>query len=215
MKQSILTKFVSDLNQFGDDIAFEDAIKSLFERDVIKFDRTTQMNKSMLATLEAAAKETCTTIQSNPISRPRPNEVGNDIEKFLLDALIANNVDAGEPDTTQGKARTTGYPDLIIRRDKFTTIYLEVKSYSNSTQETSLRSFYFSPSKDPKVAHDAHHLVVGFEIQNEENNYWPVGFEIVDLFGLPCSIKAEVNSNNKHLYDASLILAKDSVPKVD
>ena len=77
--------------------------------------------------------------------------------------------------------------------------------------DNSSRSFYFSPTDDPKVTEDAYHLAVGFEMVRQGNKFTPVGFEISDLYGLLCDLKSEFNSDNRRLYDDSRILVKERV----
>ncbi|MBO7410626.1 MAG: hypothetical protein J6T92_01755, partial [Ottowia sp.] len=79
--------------------------------------------------------------------------------------------------------------------------------FSQKTHETTQRSFYVSPSEDPKVTCDAHHIVVGFEIQRQGNTFTTNGhFKIVDLFYLIGDIKIEFNSDNRRLYTKGLLL---------
>jgi hypothetical protein len=88
---------------------------------------------------------------------------------------------------------------------------LELKSYAAANHGTTQRSFYLSPAEDPKISDDGHHLLVGFEIERNGNFYTPVAFEIVDLYGLDCDMKAEFNSDNKRLYEKHRILAQERV----
>ena len=78
------------------------------------------------------------------------------------------------------------------------------KKNHNTTQ----RSFYLSPSEDAKITQNAHHLLAGFEIENNGNLYHPVGFIIADLYGLECDMKSEFNSDNKRLYSPDRIIAQ-------
>jgi len=155
-------------------------------------------------------RNACQRVQANRIERPRPNEVGNDMEPFVIDALKAVGLDAATPKTRDGKGKSTGYPDVRIETDGL-PIYFEVKTYAAKNHDTTQRSFYLSPSNDPKVVEDAFHLIVGFEIEREGNHYWPVAFEIVDLYGLDCDMKSEFNSDNKRLYEPDRILAQERV----
>jgi hypothetical protein len=88
---------------------------------------------------------------------------------------------------------------------------LELKSYAAANHGTTQRSFYLSPAEDPKISDDGHHLLVVFDIERNGNFYTPVAFEIVDLYGLDCDMKAEFNSDNKRLYEKHRILAQERV----
>lgn len=191
-------------------IPFECVIKSLYGASVEKFDPVNKKNKATLALLVTAMHDACKAVQANPIQRPRPNEVGNDMEPFVIAALKEHSLEAAAPKTKGGKGKSTGYPDIRIKTDDL-PIYLEVKTYAAANQGTTQRSFYLSPAEDPKVSGDGHHLLVGFEIQRKGNLYTPVAFEIVDLYGLDCDMKAEFNSDNKRLYEEHRILARERV----
>lgn len=191
-------------------IPFEVVIKSLYGTSVKKFDPSNAYNKKALAVLVDAMRDACAAVRKNPIERPRPNEVGNDMEPFVIGALKARNMQAAAPKTKAGKGKSTGYPDVRIETD-WLPIYLEVKSYAAANHGTTQRSFYLSPAEDPKISDDGYHLLVGFEIERKGNLYTPVAFEIVDLYGLDCDMKAEFNSDNKRLYEKHRILARERV----
>lgn len=176
----------------------------------MKFDPTTDKNKETLALLVAAMRDACTAVQAKPIERARPNEVGNDMEPFVIKALLDRNLHAAAPKTKGGKGKSTGYPDVKIETDDL-SIYLEVKTYAAPNHDTTQRSFYLSPAEDSKISDDGHHLLVGFEIERNGNFYTPVSFEIVDLYGLDCDMKAEFNSDNKRLYEKHRVLAQERV----
>ncbi|EYD74252.1 hypothetical protein Rumeso_04188 [Rubellimicrobium mesophilum DSM 19309] len=192
-------------------IPFEVVIRSLCGVGVEKFDVTQPDNKEALDKIVDALRKTCRTVQAKPIERPRPNEVGNDMEPFVINALKANGLKAAPPKTKAGLGKATGYPDIKIETGKL-PIYLEVKSYAATTADSSMRSFYLSPAEDPKVSDDGYHLLVGFEIERNGNLYTPVGFGLVDLYGLNCDMKAEFNSDNRRLYEKKRLLAKEKVP---
>ena len=132
------------------------------------------------------------------------------MEPFVIDALRNEDLMALRPKTVSGKRKSTGYPDIKIVVPRV-PIYLEVKTFAKENYKTTFRSFYFSPTDDPKVTVDAHHLAVGFEIVRTGNEFTPVAFEILDLYGLPCDLKSEFNSDNRRLYDKSRILHEQRV----
>lgn len=193
-------------------IPFEVIIKSICETSVEAFDPGLPGNQRNLELIVAAARDACRSVQKTPIQRPRPNEVGNDMEPFVIRALKSQGLQAAAARTRGGLGRTTGYPDVRIESDPI-PIYLEVKTYAAATRETTMRSFYLSPAEDPKVCDDAHHLLVGFEVEREQNLFRPVGFTIVDLYGLDCDMKSEFNSDNRRLYQEDRILAHERVAR--
>jgi hypothetical protein len=191
-------------------IPFELVVRSLCAVAVEKFDLNEAGNKQVLVDLTEAMRESCRAVQKKPIERQRPNEVGNDMEPFVIAALKARGMHASAPKTRAGKGKSTGYPDIRIETVGL-PIYLEVKSYAAANHGTTQRSFYLSPADDPKVSNNGYHLLVGFEIERSGNIYKPVAFEIVDLFGLDCDMKAEFNSDNRRLYDTQRSLARERI----
>jgi len=204
--EDVLAQFIKPIKG----IPFEVVIKGLCDVEVVKFDRYNADSQILIDQISGAMRSACQSVQAHPIERPRPNEVGNDMEPFVIEALKSIGLDAATPKTRDGKGKSTGYPDVRIETDGL-PIYFEVKTYAARNHSTTQRSFYLSPSNDPKVIEDAHHLIVGFEIKREGNLYWPVAFEIVDLYGLDCDMKSEFNSDNKRLYESHRILAKERV----
>lgn len=192
-------------------IPFEVVVKAMCDNEVFKFDKSSDALAQILERITEAMRSTCRTVQQNPINRPRPNEVGNDMEPFVIQALCDAGLKAATPKTVSGKGKAMGYPDAMITTDAG-VIYLEVKTYAAKNHKTSQRSFYFSPSDDAKITCDAHHLLVGFEIERNGNLFTPMAFEIVDLYGLDCDVKSEFNSDNKRLYTAERLLVSERVP---
>ena len=204
--EELLARFLRPLRG----IPFEVMIRALCESTVHRFDRDVGSNRAALASITEAMRATCRAVQESPIQRPRPNEVGNDMEPFVIEALQAQGMAADAAKTKSGRGKTTGYPDVKIKTDDL-PIYLEVKTYAAANYKTTQRSFYLSPAEDHKVGEDGHHLLVGFEIERKGDLFTPVAFEVVDLFGLDCDMKAEVNSDNLRLYQDHRILAKERV----
>lgn len=212
--EDVLARFLKPVKG----IPFEVVVKSLSAHSVERFDPKAAENMAFLKTLTEAMEAACRTVQQQPIERYRPNEVGNDMEPFVAQALTQLGLPTAPARTKTGKGKTTGYPDLRIEHEG-TPVYLEVKTYAAANHDTTQRSFYLSPADDPKITEDAYHLLVGFEIADKGGNgrkdgrgrelrdYVPVGFVLVDLYGMECDMKAEFNSDNKRLYDSKRILS--------
>jgi hypothetical protein len=204
--EELLAKFLKPIRG----IPFEVVIRSLCDVGVMRFDLSQPQNSAALGLIVQAMGDACRTVRSSPIRRPRPNEVGNDMEPFVVAALNARGLKAAAPRTRNGLGKSTGYPDIRIDTEGL-PIFLEVKTYAAANHATTQRSFYLSPADDPKVFEDAHHLLVGFEIARDGDLYSPVGFEVVDLFGLECDMKSEFNSDNRRLYAADRLLARERI----
>jgi len=204
--EDALAKFIKPIKG----LPFEVIIKALCNTAVLEFDPSNKDSQEQLKAIRTAMQHVCKTVQEKPIQRPRPNEVGNDMEPFVINALRDLGLNANAPKTNSGKGKSTGYPDVRIETDGY-PIYFEVKTYAAANHSTTQRSFYLSPSEDSKVTEDAYHLLVGFEIERSGNLYTPVAYEIVDLYGLDCDMKSEFNSDNRRLYESSRILASERV----
>jgi len=191
-------------------IPFEVVIQALCGATVERFDLDANDNRNTLDKIVSAMRETCHSVRAKPIERPRPNEVGNDMEPFVISALKAQGMNAAAPKAKSGKGKTTGYPDVKITGLRV-PIFLEVKTYAAANHTTTQRSFYLSPSEDHKVTEDGYHLLVGFEIVRNGNLFTPVAFEVIDLYGLDCDMKAEFNSDNRRLYKPDRILASERI----
>ncbi len=189
-------------------VFFEVIIKSLYNSEVLKFDSRVEDNSQILMQFVDAMRSASKAVHRKPIVRSRPNEVGNDMEPYVIEALNARKLNARAPETKSGKGKSTGYPDIVVETE-IGTVYLEVKTYNKRNAVTTQRSFYFSPSNDPKVHMDGYHLAVGFEMRRSGNEYWPMAFKIVDLYGLECDLKSESNSDNRRLYKDHQVLISE------
>ncbi|MBI5073549.1 MAG: hypothetical protein HZB62_00005 [Nitrospirae bacterium] len=61
-------------------LPFHKVIEALSQKKVIRFDGSNLEHSEVLDKLSEAASVACMEINRNGILRPRPNEVGNDIE---------------------------------------------------------------------------------------------------------------------------------------
>ena len=66
-----------------------------------------------------------------------------------------------------GTKRSVGYPDIALTIEE-RPYYIEVKTYNERTARSTMRTFYLSPSKDPKVARDAAHMLIAFELEEPQ-----------------------------------------------
>ncbi len=146
-------------------IPFSMIVKSLAEQQVIQIDKTSAADQALLKKLEKTIHLCAAELKSDPIKRPRPNEVGNDIEAYVMRALPNAGLIAQRPRSRSGAGKSTGYPDILIRDEKNRPTYLECKSFAHGTPETTMRSFYLSPSESFKVSVDARHLLLAFGME--------------------------------------------------
>ncbi len=200
------------------DIPFKLVIEAMSGKKILPFNIKISHNKKLLNILINAATEAGKEINKNGIFRPRANEVGYAIEPFIKQALSGLGLSADTPTTNSGKKKSTGYPDILFWYNK-NPYYLECKTYNKENIDTTFRSFYFSPSDDFKITHNAPHLLLSYEIfvageQGNDHIYKCAGFKIISLENLSVDVKYEFNADNKRLYSTEetvLILAERKI----
>jgi hypothetical protein len=167
--------------------------------------------------LQKAIGECAAELQASPIRRPRPNEVGNDVEEYVMRALPKAGLTAAKPTSRRGLGKATGYPDILVRDTEGRPTYLECKIYAHGTADTTMRSFYLSPSESFKVSVDARHVLLAFGMVaspvagSRDSLYIPKSYKLIDLYDLLCDVKYEFNSDNRRLYAPSMILLQGDV----
>ena len=186
------------------DIPFNLVIEAMTGKKVVSFDFTNLSHKEVLELLKQSALNAGREINKTGILRPRPNEVGNDIEPYVRNALNFFGLNADIPVGPSGRKKTTGYPDIIFWH-KNLPYYLECKTYNIENVATTQRSFYFSPSDEFKVIYDAPHFILSYEIYvaGESGNkhiYKCKHYKILSIESLSLDVKYEFNSDNKRMY---------------
>jgi len=186
------------------DIPFNLVIEAMTGKKVVSFDFTNLSHKEVLELLKQSALNAGREINKTGILRPRPNEVGNDIEPYVRNALNFFGLNADIPVGPSGRKKTTGYPDIIFWH-KNLPYYLECKTYNIENIATTQRSFYFSPSDEFKVIYDAPHFILSYEIYvaGESGNkhiYKCKHYKILSIESLSLDVKYEFNSDNKRMY---------------
>jgi len=158
-----LENIIKQMLQPLKDIPFNLVIEAMTGKKVLSFDFTRPDHQEVLKLLKQAALNAGKEINKTGILRPRPNEVGNDIEPYVRNALNSLGLNADIPVGPSGHKKAMGYPDILFWFNE-TPYYLECKTYNIENIETTQRSFYFSPSDEFKVIYDAPHLILSFEI---------------------------------------------------
>lgn len=193
-------------------IPFNLVIEALSSYKVIPYNSENSEDRVLLSKLILVANEAGEEVNKIGIKRTRPNEVGNDIEPFVKDALIRKGYQAAVPKTLSGLRKATGYPDIEFQDEFGRYHYLECKTYNIENVATTQRSFYLSPSEDFKITRDAHHFVISYEIyvdgrEGRNNIYKCRSWKILSLEDLSVDVKYEFNSDNLRLYSKDLVLA--------
>ncbi len=195
------------------DIPFGLVIESISGSKVVLFNKKNKKDLELLEDLKRVARNAAQEMNKKGIKRRRTNEVGNDIEPFVKNALNKEGCRADRPLTRSGKKKSAGYPDLEFVDKRGRTHYLECKTYNIENILTTQRSFYLSPSDDFKITKDAHHFVFSFEVyvarrSGRDNLYKCKAWKIIDIAELLVDVKYEFNSDNLRLYSKALLLAE-------
>jgi len=200
------------------DIPFNLVIEEMTGKKVIPFDFKNVEHQQVLELLKKAALKAGNDINESGILRSRPNEVGNDIESYVKKALNSVKLEADTPTSSNGRKKTTGYPDILFWFNNM-PYYLECKTYNIENIRTTQRSFYFSPSDEFKVIYDAPHLMLSYEIYvaGENGNkhiYKCKHYKILSIESLSLDVKYEFNSDNKRMYsnkDGAILLDEGEI----
>lgn len=196
--QSALAELVKPAKK----IPFKDVILATTHHRLLDFDTNNPAHVALHKRISTAAAAAAGTARTNGLFAARPNEAGNHMEPLVKSALHNAGLDARTPVTANGDAQTVGYPDIEILGG--VPCYLELKTYNASTANTTQRSFYFSPSANPKVTHDALHLLLAYELEktvrDDRTAFIPVHWKLITLQDLEVDLKFEFNQSNRGLY---------------
>jgi len=200
------------------DIPFNLVIETMTGKKVISFDFNNKEHQQILGLLKKAALNAGNAINQSGVLRPRPNEVGNDIENYVRNALNSVGLKADVPVGPSGHKKATGYPDILFWYNG-NPYYLECKTYNIENIETTQRSFYFSPSDEFKVIYDTTHFLLSYQIyvEGEKGNkhiYKCKHYKILSIQSLSLDVKYEFNSDNKRMYsgkDGTTIIAEGKI----
>lgn len=171
-------------------------------------------DRALLEGLRAAGNILVARSQTAAIRTSRLNELGNAIEEPLLQACLDAGLRATWPRRLNGSAGRSGYPDIALDIDGERPAYLEAKVVGAGSEGSSFRSFYLSPSDNPKVCVDARHLLMAFTHRRRENasdgleQYALDRFKIVDLYRVSGKIKFEYQSSNRDMYGGDTVIAE-------
>lgn len=211
--EALLAQFLKPVKK----LPFPVVIRALANTEVIALDRSDPVDIRLIEQLTQAAAEVGELVRANPIRRNRPNEVGNDIEPFVMAAVANAGLHAERPRSARGRGQQTGYPDILVRDADGRPTYVECKVFGEDNALTTMRSFYLSPSEHIKVSLDARHLLMAFAVartpvaDSQDSLYRATAFKLLDLHSLSCDVKYEFNSDNRRLYDAGMILAEGAI----
>jgi len=184
---------------------FRDVILAATGQNILPFEaKSNEILNEIRFWLEKNLNELSNLIEMDYVGRP--NELGNYLERLLMARLDEDlNFSVDTPTTEQGRRQAAGYPDgIIVDHHRDQVVYFDVKIFQEKTRDSSLRSFYYQPTNQSKILHDAPHFLIGFVVESLENdNRSPFvirGYEIVDIYNLQVNFKAEFNASNRDIY---------------
>ena len=185
---------------------FRDVINAATGYKIIPFDgNSNQILEEIKSWLDGNLNELSNLIERDYVGRP--NELGNYLERVLMARLDQSlNFSVDMPATEQGHKQAAGYPDgIIFDSMRNQVVYFDVKIFQEKTRNNTLRSFYYQPTNQSKILHDAPHFLIGFVVESlSGDNRSPFiirDYELVDIYNLEVNFKAEFNASNKDLYD--------------
>lgn len=189
--------------------AFATVMEATSGKRVLPLEDSDAVHRQLLETLDEALAD-LTAEMSRPGSpahqHGRINEVSREFEEGLMEALDARPAfDCGLPQTRDGRALRSGYPDLRVRhRPSDQVFYLDPKVVNDGSWDSTFRTFYFEPKDESlKITDDAVHLLVGIGHDGETGEWGFTGWKIVDLSGVKLKLKPEFQASNRALYRAS------------
>lgn len=186
------------------ELPFRDVIRAATGHRILPFDNSTravvkEIEEWIVANLGMLSDHIESEYQG------RPNELGNYLERILMNKLqmALPTIRCEMPRTARGYAQAVGYPDGVIFSED-NVLYFDVKIYQDKTKDTTLRSFYYQPTNQSKIHHDAPHFLIGFEVLSlggsNRSPFRIVDYNIVDVYDMNVNFKAEFNTNNRNLY---------------
>ena len=188
------------------ELPFAKVIEQVTGRQILPVDQTDAVTLELLDAIGEAVEVAIAEFNrpDSPVKRLRRiNEASRLFENALLASIAAADAfTALSPPTAAGKVQRSGYPDIkVVHITTERVFYLDPKLYEASSENSSLRSFYFTPKRETnKVLNDACHLLLGITHDGNEGNWAFTGWKLVDLSELTVRLKPEFQASNRDLY---------------
>jgi hypothetical protein len=183
-------------------LLFRDVILATTGCRILPLDTNQPAHADLRRNILRAAALAAERLRAQGLAAARANEAGNHLEPVVRAALHESGLPARVPVNRAGRAQSTGYPDLEITAPL--PCYLELKTYSAATANTTQRSFYYSPSPASKVTHDAFHLLLAYELEKTARDgqtvFLPSRWRLISLYDLEVDLKFEFNQSNRGMY---------------
>jgi hypothetical protein len=201
-------KFIQRLIVGANSVYFRDVIEAASGYQIKEIDEGLLSDLEQLkTTFQTDLKKINSTVKIT--YKGRANELSNYMERVVLDEINSiRNFAASKPTVSGKRHQSAGYPDLVVTA-RGRPFYLEVKTFQLKTAESSLRTFYYKPSKNSKISESCPHLLIAFEVESlgqENKSPFVVNkVKIIDLYDLKVSLKPEFNASNIEIYKCTQI----------
>jgi len=170
---------------------FSELVSSSTGHKIIPVDKNILEDKQLVKNITSAMDNLLklTEKSSQRFTGNRINEIGKNLEALIVEELRKYGLEV----TKLGRS---GYPDFEIKQRERIT-YLEMKTSGNKRRKkTHHRMFYYSSGT--KLKHDARHLLLQIQMDEEQSKYWKVvSWDIHDLSELKVHLKTEFNAGFK------------------
>ncbi len=198
------------------EVPFSELIASVSGKRIIPIDKNVPEERALIEDLSHVIGEVVEELSrsNSPIRQEkRINEVSRHVEDALLTKLSLHpDWGCGIPVNAAGRVQRTGYPDLrAFHHPSQRVIYLDPKLFATGSQNSSLRTFYYTPRRaTSKVTEDASHLLIGIEHDGITGEWEMLSFQIVDLCTFQVRLKAEFQASNRDLYGGEGVLFRSN-----
>ncbi len=182
-------------------VPFSEVVRESSGFEVIAIDEQTEEDKELLRHLGFALNNFMKLAEKSGMrfKAGRINDVGKKFENVVTEEVKKTPIHIK-------RLGSSGYPDFEITQDPNDRLtYLEIKSTGVLQSDSStFRTFYYTGGK--KLRGDARHLLVKFQMEEEENKSWRVmSWELRDLAKLEIQLKAEFFTGFAGLHKTPLL----------
>ncbi|MCX7899378.1 MAG: hypothetical protein N2444_04730 [Methylocystis sp.] len=96
------------------ELPFTEVARAPSNQTILPVNRESEDDRALIGQSEKAIQACAIELKQQPIRRPRPNEVGNDAESYVMRALAGMGYKVQRPLSKAGKGKATGYPDILF-----------------------------------------------------------------------------------------------------
>lgn len=181
-------------------VPFSEVVQASSGWSVIPLDENNSDDKELLRLLQYSLQSFIRlTVKAEQRFRGnRINDVGKRFENMIVEEVKKTPIEIR-------KLGSSGYPDFELKQGQNRITYLEIKLTADpKSDESTFRAFYYSSGK--KIQHDARHLLVKIQMEEEASKYWKVlAWELRDLATLNIQLKTEFYTGFAGMHKTALL----------